>query len=56
MRSLTVKLRVNQEHSLSSEFESVGDGCPFALAIAKEADMLKGKDIMVLHVAPICNW
>ena len=45
-----------QEPPVSSDFDDVGDGRPFALAVAQEADMLKGKDIMVLHVAPIASW
>mmetsp|Transcript_30503 Transcript_30503/g.78910 ORF Transcript_30503/g.78910 Transcript_30503/m.78910 type:complete len:223 (-) Transcript_30503:67-735(-) len=36
--------------------EDVGDGEQFAVAIAQEADMLKGKDIVVLHVAPLVSW
>ena len=41
---------------MSSDFDDVGDGLPFSMAVAQEADMLKGKDIMVLHVAPIASW
>lgn len=38
------------------EYEEVGDGRALAIEIAKEVDMLKGKDIIVLHVAPIVSW
>mmetsp|Transcript_37127 Transcript_37127/g.104799 ORF Transcript_37127/g.104799 Transcript_37127/m.104799 type:complete len:219 (-) Transcript_37127:193-849(-) len=40
----------------SSEGQGSATGRELALAIAEEADMLKGKDIMVLHVEPIASW
>lgn len=46
----------NEPQATGTSYDDVGDGRAFAVAIAQEADMLKGKDIVVLHVAPLVSW
>ncbi len=36
--------------------DRVDDGKAFALAMAQIASDVKGQDLCLLHVAPLCTW
>uniref|UniRef100_A0A061SE25 Ribosome-associated protein n=1 Tax=Tetraselmis sp. GSL018 TaxID=582737 RepID=A0A061SE25_9CHLO len=60
LRTKTLKTTVRCATELQNDgapaSDAIDEGRRLALAVATEADLLKGKDIVALYVAPLVSW